>query len=685
MKHTLNEYYQLKFGKPNAPRIVVYPNNLVAASLLNYYKTNAAAVIALSDCLLEGTCNLPMPNDIFVSLNSKFAEYSGCVVVVAIDSYLSLLSKNNITAFWVAMQGLLDKAEANAVFMVCGEHYSDEMFPPHYSESRKIIRISGDFEVLEPPKINVISSKWLKSGDATDYKTLLDKLGNFLPTGEHTLVLDDLCTEQAGLSNTVSFLLDVKQIAEHFYDISADLPLPTLKALLTKANEKGLSPENYIESEFGSDGIDARFALKRLLELPDDDLWLAYGWLLQKRLPVDTYLAKVLSAEITYSNLLRKYVIDTAVSIQNDSNAQKFADERASAIASLPTKPEPLIAEFISHVKEFDSAIKFLNCGTTAERIELLRRVSKLELTMGLPKIFARLYPTLADYLTDIDYGISSLATYFKEYRKLKVKNMVTPEFVKKAYDTVLPAEIPTRELLLSKLRADDTALLIIDGMGAEYFSLLIAMARRYAMNVESASVASVKLPTSTDFNRIKWNPEHLLDEAKGVDNTAHKGDEEYERCTPEQNFEAVLRAFELKVFTRITNSLNKYPRVVVTADHGTSRLAVLAHNEGLATTLPWNGQPDDWRYSLAPAGKARPPEYEQQYFPESQKTYWVVRGYNRLPKSGGKLNELHGGASLEERLVPVVVFTRNASVLPQKQLEKKPIAEIVDEFEGII
>jgi hypothetical protein len=51
----------------------------------------------------------------------------------------------------------------------------------------------------------------------------------------------------------------------------------------------------------------------------------------------------------------------------------------------------------------------------------------------------------------------------------------------------------------------------------------------------------------------------------------------------------------------------------------------------------------------------------------------------------GGKLYELHGGATLEERLVPVVVFTKNAVAAIPKQLGKKTTADVVDAFEGLI
>jgi hypothetical protein len=58
---------------------------------------------------------------------------------------------------------------------------------------------------------------------------------------------------------------------------------------------------------------------------------------------------------------------------------------------------------------------------------------------------------------------------------------------------------------------------------------------------------------------------------------------------------------------------------------------------------------------------------------------YWVVRGYNRLPKSGGKKNELHGGATLEERLVPVIVFKKGAVLESQTVQPIKSVEQLVE------
>ncbi len=213
--------------------------------------------------------------------------------------------------------------------------------------------------------------------------------------------------------------------------------------------------------------------------------------------------------------------------------------------------------------------------------------------------------------------------------------------------------------------------------MGAEYYPLILAMAKRRGMNITGANIAAVRLPSSTKFNNLDWDANRIIKpEVHKVDNISHDGAEKYENCSFEQNIAATLDVFET-IFNRIANGLTNYEHIVVTADHGSSRLAVIAHNHKLDKTLPWNGDPQDWRYSVAPLNTERPPEFEAYYNVESNTTYWVVRGYNRLPKQGGKLS-VHGGATLEERLVPVIIFSKikNDKPLP---LNKPVIEQLIE------
>lgn len=684
MAYTLNRYYQANFSNPNVPRVIVYPNNTTAAQLLSHHR-NGANVIRVSDCISSDDMYLPMPHVLMNAIDARIRALSCRAVVVGLDSYLALLDLDSVLVFMTELCSRLDHNTLNADYLLSVHNKPD--FLPRYEEARSVVVIENDEETLEPLSVQAYSDKWVKSGGVNGYKQLLEKMGQFEPSGNYTLILKDLTEKQAGIGNAVVFVVDIHDVAVRRYGLDVNLDDISLEQLLSKSAESEQSAELYLETLFGAENITTRLSLKRLLEIPEDNLWAAHIWALRRRLPGDTYISKVISGDVTRNNLLWKYIVGSTMAVLSDINAKKYAIERAEALNTIGLDYESLIVEFISLAKESDDALHFLNCGTNAERIEIIRRASTEDLSYGLSKEYGELFPTLADYFSSAyDFEDPATTAYFNEYRRYKVSGSITDNFVKRAYDLVVPKAYPSRDTVIAKLQAQsDTALLVIDAMGAEYMPLLIAMAKRRGMNIESQAVVTAKLPTETVFNPIKWDETRRLPEIKSIDNIVHNGAAKHEASSPERNFAETLRVFETEIINRIAEGLTRFARVVVTSDHGASRLAVIAYNEGKSTTLPWNGQPDDWRYSLAPARAARPPELEQAYFPETQKTYWIVRGYNRLPKKGGKFYELHGGATLEERLVPVVTFTRKVVTEAPKPIRKKITADVVDEFEGLI
>lgn len=689
MAYTMNRYLQLTFSNPSAPRIIVYPNNTVAAQLLNHHR-NVANVVKVADCLADDDMVLPMPNALMSVIDTKITALGCRAIVVGLDGYISLLNADAVITLMSELRNRLDAGVLNADYLLSIQSKPD--FAPRYQESRSVVIIDGSAEELEQLSIQAYSDKWVRTDGRIGYKALLSQNAfQYEPFGEHTLILKDLTEPQAGIGNAVTFVLSTRDVAAQHYGIDADLDDTTLECLLTKSAESGKTPDVYLAEAFGATYSNVRLALKRLLELPSDNLWPAHIWSLRRRLPSESYIAEVLSGEVSRNNLLWKYVVCTAVTVISDANATQYAVERAEALTAVGANYESLIIEFIGQTTNSDDALPFLNCGTPAERVEILRRASLEDLSYGLPKQYGALFPTLADYFsTAFDYGDEAVTAYFKEYRRLKVSSTITDNFIQRAFNVVVPTAYPTRDAVIAELAGQpDTALFVVDAMGAEYMPLLTAMANRRGMNIESQAVVTAKLPTETDFNTIKWDKARTLPPIKSVDNIVHDGAEKHETSTPERNFAETLRVFETAVMNRIADGLTHFDRVVVTADHGATRLAVVARSKKKGVTLPWNkkrdGEPQDWRYSLAPSGVARPPEFESEYFPDRKETYWIVRGYNRLPKKGGKLYELHGGATLEERLVPVIVFTRNAVTQVPKQLSKKTTAEIVDEFEGII
>jgi hypothetical protein len=683
MTYILNDYY--KNANSTDTRVEVYSDNKTAANLLAYHKQNRTVELMVHECVDANKPTLPMPGTLMQTLDMKITASKKRVIVTGIDAYLSLLSEKNVKNFMSALYSRIDEGKLNAVYLVSRNRFDASNFSnPKFENSLQVVYIGDNGQHIAQPSVNVVSQKWLQQGGNSDnWSTLLKMIGQFERADEYTLVLDDYVNKQAGLSDSVSQYLNISSIAEHFYKISANLPKNVLEKLVIKCKESNADPLDFIKSQFGSENINIRSTVKRLLELQNDELWLAYIWLLKNTIDGNSYLARVLSANITSDNLLRSYVCDITITVLADANTRRFTDERASAIKEIGNGADSLIIEFISKIKQQpnETAAYWLNCGTKAEQIEIVRRVSESDLTIGLPQIWLNLYPLLTDYLSDeYDYGSNDLTAYFRDYRRLKIRNSVTENFAKRASDFVLPPAFAFRDAVLQNLSADtNTALLVVDGMGAEYFPLIHAIAKRKSMNVESAAIAAVKLPTSTEFNLINWEESRRLkSNIHEIDDILHNGAKKHENSSPPHNIVATLAVFE-DIINRVADGLTQFERVVVTSDHGSSRLAVLAHEKGFIKTLPWNGEPQDWRYSIASPNMERPSEFEPFYDVEKNITYWVVRGYNRLPKKGPKLNELHGGATLEEKLVPIVVFSRTKSDSVMKQASKQKIEQLVE------
>lgn len=690
MSYDLNAFFHFNSRNQSTSRVMVYPNQDIAAKLLNYVKGLGAQEISVAECIPESACRLPMPHVLMDAIDRVARNQGGYSAVVGLDAYLALLEAENIAVFMSELRKRLDKDALHIDYLLSGN--CPLPFAARYEEARKVVVLDGEEETPEPFRIYAYQKQWAKPGDDIGFHALLRRTASFCPSGEYAIFLPDISSAQSGLGKAVTFVTGIRDIAMRFYGFDAHLDDAVLEQLLLDCVQCGQTPDAFLVERIKKENCNLRLALKRLLALRQDSLWPAYVWYVKKSIPEQSYMAEVLSEEGDAEKLLWNYAVGAALHVLSDGNAHKFAFERAEGLKALQdsTQIEPLIIEFIASAKEREDALPFLNCGTFSEKVEIVRRAAKEEFTHELPKLYGELYPTLLDYLSPYDWGNRTITAYFQEYRRLKLSDTLTDVFATQAYDTLLPDGIPARDSVLEPLRPQtDTALLVVDALGIEYLPILTALAKRYGLHLEPPKTTSANIPTETKFNPIQWDPQRTLAPVKGLDNIVHDGTEKHEAASPERCFAATLQKIESDVLNRIVDGLIRFSRVVVTADHGSSRLSVIASRDGKSKTLPWKPEeePLDWRYSTALEDVQRPEECESQYVPDSGETYWVVRGYHRLPKKGGKKYALHGGASLEERLVPVLVFSKDidADTVVTKPPVEKRAAELKDEFEGLI
>lgn len=261
----------------------------------------------------------------------------------------------------------------------------------------------------------------------------------------------------------------------------------------------------------------------------------------------------------------------------------------------------------------------------------------------------------LAFYLAEFSFGHAFITEYFQRYKTIKLRNHAAADF--NDYVRELAEQRPfnkfeSRQAILDRLDNFSTRKLYwLDALGVESVSFISAYAAQIGL-VTKIEIARADLPTLTVFNRAfydewrgaKFDKNSKLDELKHTPEKILKRNETF----PEHYILSELKIIGAAI-AEIRGWLkeNRRCKVILTSDHGASRLAVMF---GRST-----------KYSLQSVGEhggrccrvndidTKPP------YSAKENGYWVLADYGKI--AGGRLEsvEVHGGATLEEVLVPVI------------------------------
>ena len=461
----------------------------------------------------------------------------------------------------------------------------------------------------------------------------------------------------AGVSADVRQVMSLRDFAEAFYGVEdTGLSDRALEWLMEAGKAKGeVALSETARRHYFPDGGLEQAVLRVFVEAKDQEREVVL-WVARTTAKVGSYLESVMRlSEAVPPTFLSAYI---AGGVAGTPGAVGVGERREAILQLGAERAEVDIRQFIASRSEVPTSqiAPWLNCGTKAERAELLRRCAKDGI---VSKVVKDVYREVAAYMGD-----GSDSAYFRQYRELKLSNRVTAEFCEMVRH-VEDRGATSRESLLQQYASDQgCALLVVDAMGAEWLPMLVSVAQERDLGVESAVIGAGRLPTATSFNVPAWQADRRLPDIKRFDNIAHNGAERHEAHSPEENLVEQLEVVAGDILPKVADALTRYERVVLTADHGSSRLAVLAWEQNLSGTLaaPRGAEILDWRYCRKGHAPC-PPELEETL----DGNFWVVRGYERLPKGGGGGFERHGGGALEERLVPVVVFSRRGRVAAQQ------------------
>jgi len=394
------------------------------------------------------------------------------------------------------------------------------------------------------------------------------------------------------------------------------------------------------------------------------------------------YFIALKSKSNTLSNSYLRFVLD------NTNRFEDFKTNVLNAIIEVPHTdkrfctfyaerkilvekfPESDIADFVvNNRKNIAESIYKLTDGTKTEREEIIAWVSQ----NGVIPQIADIYPALSAYLKKYVFNcgdLSNLLTeYFDEYKRQKVSNTLEADFIEKVEKLAKSREfnrLPTRNEIIDGLNKDDTYLYWLDSLGVEYLAFIVELVRMRGLSI-SINIARAELPTITSINRDFFDAWQGARKEKNdqLDDTKHSDAGGYNF---ENNVLPIHLAKELDIISGVIDkaatelALRHYKRFLLVSDHGASRLAVLRRKEE--------------KYETDTKGEhsGRCCKMFEPYdlpFAAEENGYLVLADYGRFKGSRAANVEVHGGASLEEVVVPVIELMLKDSNITVEMVEE--------------
>lgn len=497
-----------------------------------------------------------------------------------------------------------------------------------------------------------------------------DKLGKaYEKQGQETIyIATDVMKSSFGQS-----LLNISQMSNS-YDIicnkdSRTKTIPSSFGTLEQWNSalrmmsKGGDWTTIVEEQFGSVYNLADYIV-RYNEFDDNKKWMYFIALSIFGVKKNAYLQHAVYNSANYNEFDKSLFRAILMLKHTDAEFPKLYSERKDILKSFADSLEEAVdfCKVIS-IKE-EKAIYYLTDLTQPEKeriIEWLDTYGQGYTSTELVNILHKVYPDLADYLSDYRFRNELLDSYFESYKYQKVINKILPSFElvvdeqskKQDFVSILPA----RSAIVDKLDLSNAHIYFFDALGVEYLGYIQSKCNKYGLSVNIAC-GRCELPSLTCFNKefvaVCHEKGCTISDIKVLDEIKHHGENSfnYEKVkTPIYLISELEKIDDLLKQIRASIYSGHYDKAVVISDHGASRLAVLHESENL-WKMATNG---------VHSGRCCPKnEIDSKLdFAIDAEDFWVLANYDRF-QGGRRANvEVHGGASLEEIAIPVIEITK--------------------------
>ena len=635
---------------------------------------------------------LPQIDALFRDVKKK-----GCFVVIGLSSYVMLLGKKRAEELMARLQELSVAGHVIVLLSHMKEIRLSRMQQDQHL-SYRVLLLEGDPTPL--PSIYLASPEENSFGQLVlpNIQALLEKLEQYDPVGGET-------------SFAVRTSLHKEVFSESMYSIRSSKGIykellrafPVLKGDLeeswgTKEDWERFAQEwkeclswgALAEKHFG---IDAHFSaiLEREYEQADTyETWLYWLLLKVQGASENAYLSYALGKSRHWRDLWEHIFLSLSSLSFQMREFEKYCEGRKRLLEGQAI-PATWVSEYQDAIAQKGrDAIWYLFAGTAWEEKMLFQCLADYDYTkeevMGVLKTH---FPDLFAYMKSFTFTMHQkvperlvplLTKYFDDYKWQKLMNHLTPDF-KAQVNTLAEHRVynqfPIRSLALSQMKKENTMMYFVDALGVEYLSYISEKCKTYGLLL-SIQVVHGELPSITSQNTEFMNADVInikdLDELKHESQTYN-----YEKQKIPLHLVAELKAIDGVLQTIRDGLLMKEMKsAIIISDHGATRLAVLNDEEYGAEFIVGESKGQH-------SGRCCQVEEDPGIpFAAYENGYAVLANYMRFKGSRKADVEVHGGATLEETLVPLLQISlkpKDPMVEFQPalvQLRKKEVGELL-------
>lgn len=409
--------------------------------------------------------------------------------------------------------------------------------------------------------------------------------------------------------------------------------------------------------------------------------WLVFLYFKQNEQEIqNAYLKLVVSETTDFEDFKKNILIKITEYTHKDGNFMVLYESRKKLVKDFP---EADIAIFVNANRtDPEESIYRYTDNTLLEKKMVIKWIVKY----GFSNSLTYVYPALCDYLTkrpiECPVLADELTEYFDAYRKQKVLNHITDDFlnlVEKYASEIAYAKLPTRNNAIKAIDDKEHAYLYwIDALGVEYLPYIMARAKKKGLSMH-VDIARSDLPTITTNNKAffdQWTgmkyKEDRLDQIKHKEKGGYFFTNDEDPIHLPAELEVLDRALETATMEL---AMHNYKSFVIASDHGASRLAVIKKQE-VPYETDTKGE-HSGRCCKVFDGCDIPYVVEEN-------GYIVLSDYGRFKGSRAANVEVHGGASLEEIIVPIITLSlKKQSGIIIKVIHPEDI--ILDRHNGIV